>query len=164
MHPFHLCRPFHLFMPDFSEAERLSRPGACVAVTMFHLTTRVAGICHAVLPTGEGALNPREGLNPEYRFVNSSIRAMFNYFEGCGIPRKQIRVKVFGGGDVLEVPKERTEPTVGKLNIEAAVQALDHYGIIPVVHEVGGIYGRKLFFITHTGDVYVKKIPRTALS
>lgn len=138
--------------------------GSCVAVTMFHLHTRFAGICHALLPEGSAPPHPCEGVNDGYKFVDSVIRAMFNFFERFGIPRKQIKVKVFGGGDVLEISEGSTGVSVGKKNIAATSKLLDEYGIIPAAVDVGGVYGRKLHFITHTGDVYIKKLARNDLS
>ncbi|MBF0501740.1 MAG: chemotaxis protein CheD [Candidatus Riflebacteria bacterium] len=130
--------------------------GSCLAVTMFHLGTQVGAVCHALLPAGVCPKKVSEGCNPGFRFVNGALRVMFMAFESRGISPKEIQIKIFGGGDVLEAVEGRVDPTVGRMNINEAWRCLNEIGVFPRAEDVGGPYGRKLLFFSHTGDVYVK--------
>ena len=50
---------------------------------------------------------------------------------------------------------------MGKKNVEQAEAELLALGIEPVVRDVQGAAGRKIFFYTVTGEVWLKRLPAT---
>jgi len=122
--------------------------GSCVSVTMFDRLGGAAAICHALLPEG-----PR---SDAFRYVDSSIPGMLEMFEARGVPRRHLEVKLFGGADMIGTGGSRVG--VGRRNVEIAFQVLAQAGLTVVTHDVGGTRGRKLFFVTHTGDVFLKRL------
>lgn len=126
--------------------------GSCVSVTMFNPANGVAAICHALLPEG-----PSEDV---FRYVDSSILHMLEMFEAHGIRRSQLEVKMFGGSDMLGV-KKGEGLGIGKRNVEIARQVLSVEGLALLAADVGGARGRKLFFYTHTGEIFMKRLRKS---
>lgn len=124
--------------------------GSCVSVTMFDRLSGTAAICHALLPEG-----PR---SDAFRYVDSSIIHMLEMFAAHGVNRQRLEVKVFGGADMLGAGGRRVG--VGRRNVEIATLVLAANGLTVAAQDVGGTRGRKLFFVTHTGEVFLKRLRR----
>ena len=127
--------------------------GSCISVTMYAARTGVSAICHAMLPTDSGSDN--------FKFVDSSLQHMLEYFKQHRITRGEIQVKLFGGADMfcLTDPGSK-ERSVGAQNINMAQKCLRAAGFNPTVSDVGGDQGRKLIFHSDTGVVLLKRLPR----
>ncbi len=131
--------------------------GSCVAVVMFCDRTRLAGMCHSMLPLNGGT----NGHDP-YRYVDSSIAYMIKRFESQGIKRNEIKVKLFGGADVLYyIEEDKERHTVGKKNVAKALEIINNEKLNLLMSDVGGTSGRKIFFFTHTGEILLKRLSRT---
>jgi chemotaxis protein CheD len=126
--------------------------GSCVAVTMFDPVTKVGSICHAMLPRVPSS---REG--EPFRYVDSAILHMLDRFRALGMRMEFLEVKVFGGADVLE-HRSANGASVGRQNIETALDTIDKAGLRIIVSDVGGKVGRKLHFHTHTGEVFLRRM------
>ncbi|ABB32644.1 CheD [Geobacter metallireducens RCH3] len=124
--------------------------GSCVSVTMFDRLSGTAAICHALLPEG-----PR---SDAFRYVDSSILLMLEMFAAQGVSRQRLEVKVFGGADIIGAGGNRVG--VGRRNVEIATLVLAANGLTVAAKDVGGTRGRKLFFVTHTGEVFLKRLRR----
>ena len=122
--------------------------GSCVSVTMFDRVSGAAAICHALLPEG-----PR---SDAFRYVDSSILRMLEMFAANGVPRSHLEVKLFGGADMIGTGGSRVG--VGRRNVEIAGRVLAAAGLMVSTHDVGGTRGRKLFFVTGTGEVFLKRL------
>lgn len=128
--------------------------GSCVSVTMFHRRTGTASICHALLPEFRRS-NDTEG----FRFVDYSLSYMFSKFDAKRIPRYEIEVKLFGGSDMFG-RNERSDNyvTIGRQNIREALFILENENMLPVASDIGGYFGRKIYFFTGTGEVFLKHL------
>jgi chemotaxis protein CheD len=125
--------------------------GSCISVTMFSRKDGVGGICHALLPK-----KPLEKCNSDtFKYVDSSVMTMFSELCKLGISPGALEVKLFGGADVLPSFEKKT---VGKSNIEAALDILADLGLNVCASDVGGNRGRKIIFSTTEGSVRVKKL------
>jgi chemotaxis protein CheD len=134
--------------------------GSCVAVTMHHPKLGLAAICHALQATCSklSAECPRH-CEKKYQYVACVIPEMVHLLEAAGANREMLEVKLFGGAAVLRtVADQPIGQSIGRLNIEAAKSILARYGFDLKVHQVGGMYGRKIIFNTHTGEVKIKRI------
>lgn len=130
--------------------------GSCVSVTMFNPRLKAGAMCHALLPKNSG-ISETEGS----RFVDYAIPHMVRGLERFGIGRQEIEVKLFGGSDVLNFGG-REVATVGTQNVAKALEILEQERLPLMVMDVRGTQGRKLFFRTYTGEVFLKRIRKTS--
>ncbi|MBU1247172.1 MAG: chemotaxis protein CheD [Proteobacteria bacterium] len=124
--------------------------GSCVAVT-FHCPVRKAGgIFHALLPVKSNYSRPG-CVESEYRFVDSAINSICSDFLAMGVQPRRLEAKVFGGSNALS-----EQEGIGRANVEAAYVALKSHGIRVLFTSAGGKQGRRIIFLPHTGEVYMK--------
>ena len=138
--------------------------GSCVAVTMHCPVLRIGGITHSLLPYPlPGASIPHGNYG---RFVDASVKYVFERMMSLGIRKETLEVKVFGGGQLLTRLTGRPseiEINIGRRNVETALKVIGELGLKVTATDVGGNLGRKLIFYPHQGDVWVKKIVRGAV-
>lgn len=127
--------------------------GSCVSVTFFVPGAGLAAIFHALLPRQDEHRSGKVG-DGIFRFVDSSIHALYDQLIHRGADRRRIEAKVFGGASIM--PGKGFD--VGRRNIEAAFEVLTQKGLRVTASSVGGTCGRKLVFRTDTGEVFVKQL------
>ncbi len=124
--------------------------GSCVAVTMFSPGRRIGAICHAMLPDSGGG-------GDDLRYVDSALRHIFQKMRESGAT--DLVVKLFGGAQVLDIGSYSSEKrTVGEQNVAQAELVLAELGLEVAARDTGGIQGRKLYFCTRNGDVFLNRI------
>ncbi|MDA8428769.1 MAG: chemotaxis protein CheD [Geobacteraceae bacterium] len=125
--------------------------GSCVSITIFDPSTTLGAMCHVMLPSGP--------LDNGFKFVDSTLGYMVAKINAMGIRLAACEVKMFGGADVL-LPREGQGDrlSVGRQNVLQTQHRLVALGIVLKASDVGGRYGRKLLFHSHTGDVFLKKL------
>jgi len=124
--------------------------GSCVAVTMFSRVLRIGAICHAMLPDSGG----RSG---DLRYVDNALLHIFQKMRETGAV--DLVVKLFGGAQVLNVSSYASEKrTVGEQNVARVESVLAALGLEIAARDTGGIQGRKLYFCTRSGDVYLHRM------
>ena len=125
--------------------------GSCIAVTMFEPTCGVGAICHAMLPK-----NPGKG--DILLYVDTALQEMHRKIMKYGSGNNLV-VKMFGGAKVLSSTNSLSQIlTVGEQNVCCAFKVLESLRLEVVAKDVGGIRGRKLYFSTVNGDVYLKRM------
>lgn len=128
--------------------------GSCVAVTMFSPNFGFGAICHAMLPDSAGR---REDL----RYVDTALLHIYRKAVEYGVAGNLV-VKLFGGARTLVVGEdEATGCSVGEQNVARALEVVSTLGLAVAGADTGGLVGRKLFFCTRDGDVYLRKMRRT---
>lgn len=125
--------------------------GSCVSVTFFCSEKKIGAIFHAVLPCIPGNDKKRSVKNP-YQYVDTSINHILQSFHERGVKNNQIEAKLFGGSQVISHGLINT----GANNIMTAYEVLAANNIKIAASDVGGNTGRKLVFISNTGEVYIK--------
>ncbi len=133
--------------------------GSCVSVTMFSKRLRIAAICHALMPICAEKASCFVSCADPFKYVNCVVPDMVRKMHSHGVSPKEIETKLFGGSDMFGpgTDQKRAVP-VGKLNIEAAVRAIRAENLVLKVTDVGGLLGRKIFFYTNTGEVWLKHL------
>ncbi len=131
--------------------------GSCVSVTLFNKRLQVGAICHGLLPHCKRKTNCSGDCVDGFRYVDCSIRHMLGQFRSLGIGHREIDVKVFGGADMF-APGTREKATVGAQNIKAALSVIEQEQLNLCKSDVGGVRGRKIFFYTHTGEIFLKRL------
>jgi chemotaxis protein CheD len=130
--------------------------GSCVAVTFHHPPSATGAICHAMLPDGGPQTAARSG---PCKFVDRAVAAILERLDALGVPRRELTTTLFGGGFTIQPERKahvRDVVDVGRKNVEAARRELARHGLTPVLERVLGDRGRKLFFHTGSGEVWVR--------
>lgn len=129
--------------------------GSCVSVCLYDKRLRYGGINHYMLPTWTG----NDLASPKYG--NIAIDKLLEKMLLMGSAKEDLVAKVFGGGELLQGPDGKPSATqIGERNIEMAKMMLKNYGIPIVSSCVGGRRGRKILFITDTGEVRHKYLDK----
>lgn len=125
--------------------------GSCVAVTMFLPSRGFGAICHAMLPESN-----RD--DTDLRYVDTALHHIYGKIAAFGAGRDLV-VKLFGGAQVLDVVNGTSSKlTIGEQNVAKAEAVLASFGLTISSRDTGGVRGRKLFFCTRSGDVFVRRM------
>ncbi len=129
--------------------------GSCVAVCLYDPVHKWGGMCHYMLPlwNGDGLASPKYG--------NIAIERLADKLLGYGSKKQNIKAKVFGGGEVIDIKHQHFN--IGRRNIELATDVLKEMKIPVVSSSTGGKLGRKIIFNTFTGEVRQRYVKRQIL-
>ena len=133
--------------------------GSCVTVTMLCRRFGAAAACHPVLPVcRERPTCSLESCRAQYKYVECVIPEMITRFLNMGASLSELEVKLFGGADMfLGSFAAGRMLHIGSQNVEMAGLKLQEFALEPKSVDTGGSRGRKLYFETVSGDVWVKK-------
>jgi len=131
--------------------------GSCVGIAFRIPRLGVGALCHPMMP--RCPVKSAEGMSRSAgrRYVDYAIRDLARQFDALGVRREEVEVKLFGGGDVLLMTDDSKRPTVGKLNIEAAMKLLEEEGFSITASSLGGKRGINIYFNTETGEVLLQR-------
>jgi chemotaxis protein CheD len=132
--------------------------GSCVGIVFQIPRLGIGALCHPMLPTYPARMPATKSPAEGRRYVDFAIRDLADQFNSLGVRRDEVRVKLFGGGDVLLVVNAESRPTVGKLNRESALRVLQELGFEIVASSLGGTSGVIIKFNTATGEVLLKRL------
>jgi len=126
--------------------------GSCISVCLKDSCNGVAGINHFMLP-GKFSSNGRQSYN-DVRYGWSAMETLIREMERLGARREHLKAKIFGGGEVLEVNLNN----IARANVDFINSYIAEEKIPVEALDVGGNYGRKLFYYTRDFTVYIKQI------
>ncbi len=164
--PIHYLKPGGFFFLKIPGVIRTVL-GSCVTVTMFDKNEKIGAACHPVLPECRNDKNACyfAGCKDKFRYVECVIPEMMRLFRKEGITPDELEVKLFGGSEMITSNNPGKQVIrVGLMNIEMALNLLHSFEIQPDKRDTGGKSGRRLFFDTSTGDVWIKKITTSSAS
>ncbi len=133
--------------------------GSCIAVTMFYPRLNYGAVCHAILP--EHCCKPAHVFRETecLRYVNCTIQHMLERFAARGVQPHDLQTKLFGGAESISNScRSGNYRSVGWQNVTVATEVLKQGGFKILVADVGGATGRKIFFHSGTGEVYLKRL------
>jgi chemotaxis protein CheD len=131
--------------------------GSCVSATFFDPKTRTAAMFHAMLPDSRLDRNPTKSC----KYVDSAIESIMDRFMHLKIKPGRLVVKLFGGAFTMQPERKskvRDVVDVGSKNVSMARARLKAHGLEPAGENVLGDRGRKVFFYTATGEVWMKYV------
>lgn len=134
--------------------------GSCVAVTFHHKQSRLAAIFHAMLPDCNGQA---PAFDQPCKYVTTATRRIMGRFKEAGAHPDAITAKLFGGAFSLgehSCQKTRAMIDVGAQNVAMAERELEFFGLRISSRDTHGVQGRKLFFDTASGDVWLRPLPK----
>lgn len=126
--------------------------GSCVSVCLYDPYLQIGGINHYMLPfwNGQGLASPKYG--------NIAISKLIEKMLALGCKQANLKAKVFGGANIFESKLEQFQ--IGERNIAIAQQTLSELNIKVISSSTGGTLGRKIQFLTSTGEVRQKIIEK----
>lgn len=132
--------------------------GSCVCATFHHAQNKAGGMFHAMLPD-QGLRRPHN--TRACTFADLAVAAMLERFRQAGMAPAELTVKLFGGANTMEAGAggpNHEMLDVGRKNVDSALAALAAHGLTPTCQDVLGAVGRKLYFSTLTGEVWLSYI------
>ncbi len=131
--------------------------GSCVSIVLFNEIKKIGAMCHAVMDM-EPASTQSKGC---YHYVDCVFNEMLENFAEYGVAADRLMVKLFGGSRLLQGRNSLSNLNPGNKNILMAKKIIQEYGYQVVTEDCGGSQGRKIFFCTHTGEVFLKRIKKS---
>ncbi|PHV13054.1 chemotaxis protein CheD [Chitinimonas sp. BJB300] len=132
--------------------------GSCIAVTWWHPTRQVGGMCHYLLPQRSQSQQLNMS-NLDGRYAEEAFLLAMHYIQTTGTLPADYQVKMFGGGHVLIADVGKTL-AVGERNIEFGKKWLAGHGFRVSREHVAGHGHRHIVFDVATGDVWVRFSPQ----
>jgi chemotaxis protein CheD len=129
--------------------------GSCVSACIRDRQLGVGGMNHFMLPQeGKFSTDNWGGeVGLASRYGNWAMEFLINSVLKLGGSRRNLEVKVFGGGNVLTNMTE-----IGTRNIEFVLNYLRNEELEIAAQDLGGPYPRKILYFPDTGAVKVKKL------
>jgi two-component system chemotaxis response regulator CheB len=131
-------------------SEILTLLGSCVAVVLFDRNLRIGGMNHYLLPAPKPHTRAENPLN----YGEQSILELLKEFKNRGSKLKDLDAWIVGGAN----PEKEITMNIGEANVEMAEKSLAKFGLRIKARAVGGIRGRKVRFVTSTGELFVRNM------
>jgi len=129
--------------------------GSCVSACIRDRRTGVGGMNHFMLPiSDDGNWGGSDSvISTATRYGNYAMEHMINDILTHGGTRRNLEVKVFGGGKIMKNMSD-----VGNKNIQFVRDYLIKEGLLITGEDLGDIYPRKVLYYPASGRVLMKKI------
>jgi len=130
--------------------------GSCISACIRDSLFGIGGMNHFMLPankTGDPNAWGNNGISSATRYGNFAMEALINGILTNGGKRKNLEVKIFGGGRIIS---QMTD--VGANNINFVRDYIDAEALKLVSENVGDIYPRKVLYDPKSGKVRMRKL------
>ncbi|MEO0444176.1 MAG: chemoreceptor glutamine deamidase CheD [Pseudomonadota bacterium] len=130
--------------------------GSCIAACIWDEQHKVGGMNHFMLPiTDKDKADVTWGSLPTdaTRYGNYAMEYLINEILKHGGEKSKFKVKLFGGGKVLE-----GAGNVGERNAEFALEYVKTEGLKLISQDLCDVYPRKVLFDPLTGKAWMKRI------
>ena len=125
--------------------------GSCVSACIRDRIFRIGGMNHFMLPQGESDWGGAKNASTRYGF--HAMEQLINTILKNGGNRKNLEVKLFGGGRILNSMTD-----IGRKNIDFVRDYISREGFEVTAEDLGDIYPRKVHYFPGTGKVMVKRL------
>jgi len=126
--------------------------GSCVAITLWHPTRRIGGMCHFLLPQRQR----RNGEPPDGRYGDEAVAEMVKLLTALGTQPQEYVAHLYGGADTMSgVSAARFN--IGERNIEQGWSLIDRYGFQLDGVDVGEDIPRTVALTLATGVVTMRR-------
>jgi chemotaxis protein CheD len=129
--------------------------GSCVAACIRDKINGIGGMNHFMLPSDDDIHQTARSTSA--RYGEYAMEMLINQLLEMGAHRKNMEVKIFGGGNLL---KGITADKVGERNALFVRNYLRQERIPIVAEDLLDNYPRKIYFFPESGNVKVKKLRR----
>lgn len=128
--------------------------GSCVAIALYDPQAHVGGLAHVLLPS-TGMSQDRTN---RAKFPSTAVPMLCDRMQALGARTGRIRAKIVGGASMFTSLLSASGLQIGERNVVATRAALEHAGIPIIAQEVGGDYGRSVYFHVDDGRLVVKSL------
>lgn len=133
--------------------------GSCVAACLYDPVQRILGMNHFLLAYRHPFLSNTVLESDAGRYGLYAMELLINDMLRLGANKLNLKAKVFGGGNVLQLREENClGQAVGDTNLRFIKEFLHNERIPIVSSSIGGNIGRKIHFLGSDFSVYVKPI------
>ncbi len=130
--------------------------GSCVSACIRDKVFGIGGMNHFMLPEdsggGEDVLVPG---GKAARYGGFAMEQMINDILKNGGLRKNLEVKIFGGGKII---RNMDTMDIGQRNIDFVRRYIETEELTLVSEDVGNVFPRKVIYFPATGRVRIKKL------
>ncbi len=133
--------------------------GSCISVVLYSEKDRTGGMNHFMLPSTSDPVMAKKK-EESGRYGVYAMELLINALMREGIDKSRLVAKVFGGGRVLYNSPD-SKDHIGAKNTDFVMNFLKAEKIPVVSKDVGGDYGRKIYFFPWTGKVLVSNIQKS---
>ena len=127
--------------------------GSCVAIVVYDRLRRVGALAHVLLPN-ESMANDRRN---RAKFPPTAVPLLLEGLRQAGA-RGPYVAKLAGGASLFGTLLPVGGVNMGKRNVDASRKALLDAGVPIVAQDVGGEYGRSVYFHVADGRLIVKSL------
>lgn len=145
--------------------------GSCVALTLWHPTLKIGGMCHIMLP--EKASDTRSIIDLNGKYAEDAVLLFLQEIKKTNKDISEFHGKLFGGSNMFTVQERiknieimqdksssdyllrRNINEIGLKNIAKIKSLLSEYKFNIISESVGGITHRKIFFNIWNGEVWM---------
>ena len=128
--------------------------GSCVGIILYYPRDKIGGLAHIMLPDVETVKNKSN----RAKFANTAIPDLLEKMVELGADRRLVRAKIMGGAHMFGFAKTNRIFNIGARNVEKVREVLKTLKLKLIAEDVGGSYGRSLYFYLETGEVRVRTI------
>lgn len=128
--------------------------GSCVAIVLHDPQAHVGGLAHVLLPS-TGMSQDRSN---RAKFPSTAVPLLCDRMQALGARTGRMRARIVGGASMFTSLLSATGLQIGERNVVATRAALEHAGIPIIAQEVGGDYGRSVYFNVDDGRLVVKSL------
>ncbi len=132
--------------------------GSCVALMLYDPILKVGGMSHFMLPNSKTMRSKK----PE-AFADTALVLLEEKLRALGADLSHFQAKLVGGASMFTQIIPDPNQTMGARNIKSAQHLLSEQKIPIIAEDVGGSFGRSVFFHLETGDVRIRYVSREEL-
>ena len=129
--------------------------GSCVSACIRDTQFGIGGMNHFMLPVDKSSAKGQDTNSESARYGNHAMEMLINSILKAGGLKKNLEVKLFGGGRVLS---SMSNIDVGEQNIAFILGYAALEGLNVVKEDLGDIYPRKIIYFPQTGRALMKKL------
>lgn len=130
--------------------------GSCVAVALHDAQASLGGLAHVLLPS-EAMSREREN---RAKFAGTAVPLLIEQMVANGARLTRLRAKLAGGAAMFSSLVQSPGLQMGERNVLACQAALRAAGIPLVGQDVGGDFGRSVYFSVADGALRVRSVRR----
>lgn len=121
--------------------------GSSIAVCLWDFGARLGGMAHFLLPA-------TSGWEHTLRCGSGAIPALIDRMIALGAKRERLTAKVFGGARIIP----SGDCAHGPMNVQTALETLNHERIRIVAADLEGDRARKVLFDAVNGRTWIKRV------
>lgn len=129
--------------------------GSCISACIRDVQLGIGGMNHFMLPMQTEHSSDKWGsaLSSASRYGNWAMEFLINEILKLGGTRRNLEIKVFGGGNVLSNMTD-----IGERNIAYVKKYIYEENFEMAASDLGDIYPRKVLYFPDTGAVKIRKL------